>query len=182
MRRRPSERSAEVQPARFTDRWLVMTICVLLALLTWIVFGRTLNHGFINYDDPDYVTRNAQVTRGLSVDGIVWAFTHIHAANWHPLTWISHMLDCQFYGLNPGGHHLTNLLLHGAAAIALFLFLHQATGAVWRSGLVAALFAIHPLRVESVAWIAERKDVLSGLFFMLTLLAYLRSVGSKSGG
>ncbi len=180
MRRRPPEKSAALQPAHLTDGWPVFTVCVLLALLTWFVFGQTLNHGFINYDDPDYVTRNAEVTRGLSVDGIVWAFTHVHAANWHPLTWISHMVDCQLYGLNPRGHHLTNLLLHTATAVVLFLVFRQMTGALWRTGLVAALFAIHPLRVESVAWIAERKDVLSGLFFVLTLGAYSRYVRAKS--
>src|SRR5205814_5720179 len=102
----------------------------------------------------------------------VWAFTHFHSGNWHPLTWLSHMLDCQLYGLNAGRHHLTNIILHAATAILLFLVLRQMTGLLWRSAFVAALFAIHPLRVESVVWIAERKDVLSGFFFMLTLLAY----------
>ena len=117
---------------------------------------------------------NPVVARGLTFKGIVWAFTSIHAANWHPLTWLSHMLDCQLYGLHPGGHHLTNVLLHTATVIALFLVLRQMTGAFWRSAFVAAVFAIHPLRVESVAWVAERKDVLSGLFFMLTIGAYVR--------
>ena len=182
MPRRPSQNSSEGQPARFKQGGLVFSACALLALLTWIVFGQTLNHGFINYDDPDYVTRNAQVTRGLTADGIVWAFTHVHAANWHPLTWISHMVDCEIYGLNPRGHHLTNIILHGATAIVLFLALRQMTDALWRSGLVAALFAIHPLRVESVAWVAERKDVLSGLFFVLTLFAYIRYVRGKTRG
>src|SRR3954466_6566856 len=182
MRRGPSVKSPDQRPARFTEGRLAVGICVVLLLLIWIVFGQTLNHGFINYDDPDYVTRNAQVTRGLTVDGIVWAFTHVYAANWHPLTWISHMLDCQLYGLNPRGHHLSNLLLHSATAIMLFLVLRQITGALWRSALVAALFAIHPLRVESVAWVAERKDVLSGLFFVLTLWAYSRYVRGKTLG
>jgi hypothetical protein len=113
------------------------------------------------------------VARGLTLKGIVWAFS-FHAFNWHPLTWLSHMLDCQLYGLHPWGHHLTNVLLHTATVIALFLLLRQMTGALWRSAFVAAVFAIHPLRVESVAWVAERKDVLSGLFFMLTIGAYVR--------
>ena len=117
---------------------------------------------------------NPVVARGLTLKGIVWAFTGVHAANWHPLTWLSHELDCQLYGLHPGGHHLTNVLLHTATVIALFLVLRQMTGALWRSAFVAAVFAIHPLRVESVAWVAERKDVLSGLFFMLTIGAYVR--------
>ena len=114
------------------------------------------------------------LSAGLTLRGIIWAFTHVHCSNWHPLTWISHMLDCQLYGLRAGGHHLTNVLLHTATVIMLFLVLRRMTGLVWRSAFVAAVFAIHPLRVESVAWVAERKDVLSGLFFMLTLWAYAR--------
>ena len=141
-----------------------------------MVFGQTLGHGFVNYDDDQYVYENPQVIHGLNLKGIEWAFTHSVMANWHPLTVMSHMLDCQFYGLHAGGHHLTNLLLHAATAILLFLVLRQMTGALWRSAFVAAVFAIHPLRVESVAWVAERKDVLSGLFFMLTLGAYVRYV------
>jgi tetratricopeptide (TPR) repeat protein len=156
--------------------WLSVGICLSLAVLTWIVFGRTLWHDFINYDDPRYVYENTRITGGLSVSGIAWAFTHIHSLNWHPLTTISHMLDCQLYGLKAGWHHFTNVLLHAVAAMLLFLALEQMTGAVWRSAFVAAVFAVHPLRVESVAWIAERKDVLSGVFFMLTLLAYVSYV------
>jgi Tfp pilus assembly protein PilF len=156
--------------------WLTVGICLCLALLTWIVFGQTLWHDFINYDDPRYVYENAKITGGLSISGISWAFTHIHSLNWHPLTSISHMLDCQLYGLKAGWHHFTNVLLHTLAAMLLFLALQQMTGAVWRSAFVAAVFAIHPLRVESVAWVAERKDVLSGVFFMLTLLAYVKYV------
>ena len=117
---------------------------------------------------------------GSDAQGIIWAFTHVHCSNWHPLTWVSHMLDCQFYGLSPGGHHLTNILLHTATAILLFLVLRRMTGALWRSAFVAAVFAIHPLRVESVAWVAERKDVLSGLFFMLTIGAYARYAQRRS--
>jgi tetratricopeptide (TPR) repeat protein len=149
-------------------------------VLTWIVFGQTLWHDFINYDDPRYVYENTKITGGLSFSGIAWAFTHIHSMNWHPLTTISHMLDCQLYGLKAGAHHFTNVLLHSIAAILLFLTLQYMTGAFWRSAFVAAVFAIHPLRVESVAWIAERKDVLSGVFFMLTLLAYVHYARAPS--
>jgi len=153
--------------------WLTVGICLSLAVLTWLVFGQTLWHDFVNYDDPRYVYENTTITSGLSISGIAWAFSHIHSMNWHPLTTISHMVDCQVYGLNAGWHHFTNVLLHTLAAILLFLALQQMTAVVWRSAFVAALFAVHPLRVESVAWIAERKDVLSGLCFMLTLLAYV---------
>ena len=161
----------DVQPY---DRWLLVVICVLLALAVWVVFGQTIHHEFVNFDDSGYVYRNPAISQGLSLKGIVWAFTHSHVSNWHPLTSISHMLDCQLYGLNPGGHHLTNVLLHAATAILLFLVLRNMTGALWQSAFVATVFAIHPLRVESVAWVAERKDVLSGLFFVLTLGAYFR--------
>jgi tetratricopeptide (TPR) repeat protein len=153
-------------------------ICVLLAGVVWIAFGQTLRHDFVNYDDNDYVYENPRIIPGLSVSGIKWAFTHVHAANWHPLTTISHMLDVQLYGLQPWGHHLTNVILQATAAILLFLALRKLTLSIWPSAFVAALFAIHPLRVESVAWISERKDLLSGVFFMLTLLAYARYVRS----
>ena len=149
-------------------------LCFVLAAMTFAVFGQTLTHPFIDFDDNEYVYDNPVVARGLTLKGMAWAFTTIHAFNWHPLAWLSHMLDCQLYGLHPGGHHLTNVLLHTATVIALFLVLRQLTGALWRSAFVAAVFAIHPLRVESVAWVAERKDVLSGLFFMLTIGAYVR--------
>ena len=173
-RAKPPAKETPVRAAGASDRWLLIGICVALAAITWLVFGQTLRHDFVNYDDNDYVTKNAQVSRGLTLEGIAWAFTRVHCSNWHPLTWISHMVDCQFYGLNPWGHHLTSVLLHAANAILLFLLVRKMTGAVWRSAFVAAVFAIHPLRVESVAWVAERKDVLSGLFFMLTLMAYVR--------
>jgi len=153
--------------------WQTVGVCICLTVLTWIVFGQTVWHDFINYDDPRYVYENTKITTGLSFGAIAWAFTHVHSTNWHPLTTISHMLDCQLYGLRPGWHHFTNVLLHTLAVILLFLALTKMTGAFWRSAFVAAIFAIHPLRVESVAWIAERKDVLSGVFFMLTLLAYV---------
>lgn len=158
------------QPWR--PRWLPVVICVLLAAAVWTVFGQTVHHAFVNYDDQVYVYDNPTVTQGLSWSGAIWAFTHSLCNNWHPLTVLSYMLDCRLYGLHAGGYHLTNVLLHAANAIILFLLLRNLTGALWRSAFVAAVFAIHPLRVESVAWVAERKDVLSGLFFLLTLWAY----------
>jgi tetratricopeptide (TPR) repeat protein len=152
---------------------LKLAVCVLLVAITWTVFGQTLGHQFINYDDPLYVVENGHVRTGLTWPGVVWAFTHVHSQNWHPLTSIAHMLDCQLFGLQPRWHHFVNVLWHSAGAVLLFLLLEQMTAALWASAFVAAVFAIHPLHVESVAWIAERKDVLSGVFFMLTLLAYL---------
>jgi len=155
-------------------RWLPFAICLFLGLAVWVVFGQTLHHKFVNYDDDFYVYENWVVAQGISLKGIDWAFNHVVLYNWHPLTMITHMLDCQMYGLQAGGHHLTSVLLHTASAMLLFLLLRNLTGALWRSAFVAAVFAIHPLRVESVAWVAERKDVLSGLFFMLTLWSYER--------
>jgi tetratricopeptide (TPR) repeat protein len=155
-------------------------VCIFLALIVWLVFAPTLRYEFVNYDDENYVYQNTKITIGLSLAGIAWAFTHVHARNWHPLTTMSHMLDCQLYGLKAGGHHFTNVLLHSIAVILLFLVLRQMTGALWRSAFVAAVFAIHPLRVESVAWVAERKDVLSAVFFMLTLSAYVCYVRKPS--
>jgi Flp pilus assembly protein TadD len=163
----------------YLERFGPLIVCFVLAAIVLIVFGQTLRHEFVNYDDSEYVTGNPKVVRGLSLDGIQWAFTHPHGGNWHPLTSISHMLDCQLYGLEPGGHHLTNVLLHLLAAVFLFLALRQLTGTLWSSAAVAAIFAIHPLRVESVAWIAERKDLLSGVFFMLILWAYARYARSN---
>src|SRR5256885_941766 len=131
---------------------------------------------FINFDDDRYVYENSEVSRGLTLDGLKWVVTHSHASLWHPLTTLSHMADCQIYGLRPAGHHSTNVVLHNLGAILLFLVFRGMTGCLWQSAFVATIFAIHPMRVESVAWIAERKDVLSGVFFMLTLGAYLRYV------
>lgn len=145
----------------------------MLALAVWAVFGQTLEHEFVNYDDGEYVFQNPAVLQGLSWGGFVYAITHTQGANWHPLTTLSHMADCQLYGLNPSGHHLTNVLLHSMVAMLLFIFLRQMSGAFWPAAFVSTVFAIHPLRVESVAWVAERKDVLSGLFFVLTLQAYV---------
>jgi protein O-mannosyl-transferase len=161
-------------------RGAVVVICTVLTAITCLVFGQTLRHQFVTYDDPQYVYANPDVTAGVSPARIAWAFTHTIAGNWHPLTTISHMLDCQLYGLNPAGHHFTNVLLHTIAVILLFLVLRQMTGNLWRSAFVAVLFAIHPLHVESVAWISERKDALSAVFFMFTLGAYVRYVRANS--
>lgn len=157
--------------SRFAGRPLLPAL--LLVALALAGFQPVVNHDFVNFDDPLYVTRNPVVQRGLTAEGWTWAWTRLYASNWAPLTLLSHMLDVELFGLAPGGHHLTSLLLHALAALSLFLALRRATGATWRSFAVAALFAIHPLHVESVAWIAERKDVLSGLFFFATLSAWL---------
>lgn len=161
-------------------RAAILGVSIFLMAITWLVFGETLRHPSINFDDQEYVFENPKINTGLTSTGVLWAFTHSHAENWHPLTSISHMLDCQLFGLQAGWHHFTNVLLHTIAVILLFLVFREMTGALWRSAFVAALFAIHPLRVESVAWIAERKDVLSGVFFMLTLGAYVRYVREPS--
>lgn len=151
-----------------------------LALLTLAVYLPVLAHGFIRFDDPYYVTGNPRVQAGLTWEGIAWAFQAIVASNWHPLTLLSHMLDCELFGMDPLGHHLTSLLLHAASVVLLFEALRRMTASTWRSAAVAALFALHPTHVESVAWIAERKDVLSGFFWMLTLLAWERYVRQPS--
>jgi len=172
----PQGHAAGIAEAVPGGRWKKAGIGASLVLLVLLVYGQTLGHGFINYDDDQYVYDNPRVQQGLGVDGVAWAFTHVVCANWHPLTTLSHMLDCQVYGLWAGGHHLTNVLLHAGVAVLLFVVLWEMTGSVWRSAFVAAVFAVHPLRAESVAWVSERKDVLSGLFFMLTLGAYTRYV------
>src|SRR5437762_3643737 len=162
--------------------WLPVVISICLAALTCLVMVHTLRHDFVNYYDQEYVYQNTNITHGISVAGVRWAFAHSHAQNWHPLTTISHMLDCDFYGLKPAGHHFTNVLLHIIAVLLLFFALWHLTGAFWRSAFIAAVFAIHPLHVESVAWVAERKDVLSAIFFMLVLAAYSRYVTAPSLG
>ena len=145
---------------------------IALSLLIFLAFSPVLENGFTNYDDPSYVTANPHVLEGLSADGILWAFGTFHFYNWHPLTWISHMLDVQLAGLNATGHHLTSLLLHIINALLLFVLLNRMTGAPVRSGCVAALFGLHPLHVESVAWVSGRKDLLCTLFMLLAMLAY----------
>jgi protein O-mannosyl-transferase len=149
-----------------------MVLCLLLALLTLAFYNNVVHNGFTNFDDDLYVVDNAHVRAGLTWDTVKWAFTSRDAANWHPLTWISHALDCQLFGLNPAGPHYVNVLFHAGNAILLFLLLEGATGLTWPSFVVAALFALHPVNVESVAWAAERKNVLSMFFFLLTLHAY----------
>jgi len=148
-------------------------IGLLLIVATLGVFWQVRSHDFLNYDDDIYVTENPQVQKGFTQESLNWAFTSGYASNWHPLTWLSHMLDYQLFGLNPVGHHLTNLMLHLANTLLLFLLLNRMTSALYRSAFVAALFALHPLHVESVAWVAERKDVLSTLFWVLTMWTYL---------
>ena len=149
-------------------------ICISLIAAVCIVYMQTLGHEFTNFDDNVYVTENDHVKAGLSSESVAWAFTTKRASNWHPLTWLSHMADYQLYGSDPAGHHLTSVLLHAANVLLLFMVLTRMTGALWQSAFVAALFAVHPLNVESVAWIAERKNVLSAFFWLLTMWAYVR--------
>ncbi|MBI4463915.1 MAG: tetratricopeptide repeat protein [Acidobacteria bacterium] len=156
----------------FSER--ALWVCLALIAINVAVYAQVWHYGLVNYDDPNYVGQNPHVSDGLSWHGVSWAFTTGYFVNWHPLTWLSYMLDVQIYGLNPGGHHLTNLLLHIASTILLFGLLHRMNGALGRSAFVAGLFAVHPLHLESVAWVAERKDVLSTLFWMLTMWAYVR--------
>jgi Flp pilus assembly protein TadD len=157
--------------------WLV---AAMLALVTLALYWQATHHDFINYDDDDYVTSNVHVQNGLTLESVKWAFFNPASANWHPVTMLSHMLDCQLFGLKPWGHHLTSLLLHTFNTVLVFLLLHRMTGALWRAALVAALFAWHPLHVESVVWVAERKDVLSTFFGLLTLLFYVRYAQSET--
>ncbi len=154
-----------------------ITVVVFLAALTLGVYWSVVTHDFINYDDPLYVTENPRVQAGLTRAGVVWAFTGITTEQrtyWHPLTWLSHMLDCQLFGFKAGAHHAVNLGFHTANTLLLFLLFRRMTGALWRSAVLAALFALHPLQVDTVAWVAERKNVLSTFFWLLTLLAYVR--------
>jgi hypothetical protein len=151
----------------------VFLIYLALAVSTLIAYEPIRHNDFVRYDDHEYVTENPNVTGGITRQSIIWAFTKFRVSNWHPITWLSHMLDCEIYGLNPLGHHITSLLLHIANTLLLFLLLSKMTGALWKSAFVAAAFALHPIHVESVAWVAERKDVLSGLFWMLTIIAYV---------
>ena len=153
-----------------------VVLCLLLAGLSLAVYNPVTRNGFINLDDGQYITHNPHVTAGLSWDTIRWSFSSFDQANWHPLTWISHALDYQLFGPNPAGHHYVNVLLHACNAVLLFLLFQSATGWTWRSLMVAALFAVHPVNVESVAWAAERKNTLSMLFFLLALHAYGRYV------
>jgi len=151
-------------------------VCLFLVMATLAVYWPVQNYDFVNFDDNKYIYENRYVQEGLTLESITWAFTTVHMSNWHPLTWLSHMLDYQFFGMNPGWHHLTNLLLHTANTLLLFLVFRKMTGSSWQSGFTAALFALHPLHVESVAWVSERKDVLSTFFWMLSMWSYIRYV------
>ncbi len=167
----PAVKSVSNAPATHKP-WQIAAVCLLLAAVTVIAFRNVRSSDFLRYDDDYYVLENQHVQQGLTVQSIAWAFTTFHCANWHPLTWISHMVDWKFYGKYPGGHYMTNVFLHAANAVLLFLLLLYMTGYLGRSAMVAFLFALHPAHVESVAWIAERKDVLCAFFWFATLLAY----------
>ena len=174
---------AVTTPARpDRPRWAGWAVLAALFLGTLLLFSRGWRHDFVNYDDPDYVTANPWVKAGLTLDGVKWALTAGHASNWHPLTWMSHMLDVSLHGMNPHGHHATSIVLHALNAVVAFAALRRLTGAFWASAFCAALFAWHPLRVESVAWVSERKDVLSGLFWWLVLWGYARYAALRRGG
>jgi protein O-mannosyl-transferase len=166
------EKSEHSAGLSFSSQRQTLILGLLLVVATLALYNPVSHHPFVNYDDDRYVGDNIHVKAGLHWDTIPWAFTTYDEANWHPLTWLSHALDCQLFGLNPAGHHYTNVLLHAFNVLLLFVFLKRATSSVWRSLMAAALFALHPINVESVAWVAERKNLLSMLFFLLTLGAY----------
>jgi len=163
-----------------SGKYLVLAICLSLATATFIIYSQVRDHSFIYLDDMQYVKENAHISSGLNPAAITWALTSVYAYNWHPLTWMSHMLDISLFGMEPGMHHVTNVALHALNSMLLFIVLARMTGAVWRSAAVAALFAVHPLHVESVAWISERKDVLSTFFWLLTMLAYHAYVSRRT--
>src|SRR5688572_25774403 len=176
-----SKQSIVATPVEATpQRALVWGIALALVVLTAATYAVVRGFDYVELDDPIYVTENDQVRAGLTLDGVRWAFTTGTAANWHPLTWLSHMLDVSLFGVAPGPHHIVNLVLHVTSTLLLFLVLNRMTQSPWRSGFVAAVFALHPLHVESVAWVAERKDVLSGCFWMLTMAAYAGYVDRPS--
>lgn len=171
-RPRRSEAGARSGSATPNDALWAGLVCCALAILTAVVYAQLRQHGFIHFDDDEYIYANPHVATGLSRANIAWAFTAYYSNNWHPITWISHMIDCQLFGLDPGAHHAMGAALHGLNAILVFVLLWRLTGALWRSAIVAAVFAVHPMHVESVAWASERKDVLSTCFGLLTLLTY----------
>ena len=157
-----------------------LVILLGLAVMTLGIYAQVIGHQFITLDDPTYIRENPNVNRGVTLAGLAWAFTTFDAANWHPLTWISHMIDCQLFGTNAGRHLLVNTLIHAANTLLIFYFLLRTTHARWPSALVAALFALHPLHVESVAWASERKDTLCTFFGLLSLIAYVRYAEARS--
>ncbi|MDP2643545.1 MAG: hypothetical protein Q8P24_01255, partial [Desulfobacterales bacterium] len=168
----------------FLSKHRATLICLVLVLATLAVYWQARHFSFVNYDDHLYVEENDHVRRGMTLENVVWAFSGATKLTnyWAPLTWLSFIVDYEINGKNPGGYHLTNVLFHATNAVLLFLFLKQSTGSHWRSGFVAALFALHPLHVESVAWVTERKDVLSTFFWMLALMgytAYAKNPGKK---
>jgi hypothetical protein len=158
------------------NRWEILGICATLVILAVVVFGQSLNHGFIRLDDAENIYDQPAVTNGLSLEGATWALTHTQVFRWAPLTTLSRQFDCHLYGLNASGHHLTNLFIHTISVLLLFLVLRSMTGMLWRSAFIAGVFAIHPLHVEPEAWLSARGEILAGFFFMLTLAAYLRYV------
>ncbi|MBN2143911.1 MAG: tetratricopeptide repeat protein [Candidatus Aureabacteria bacterium] len=169
---------------RIPDRFLLILIGLFLFLGIWILYFQVKNHDFINYDDPGYITKNTQIHTGLSLNNIIWSFTTCQMSNWHPLTWISYLLDYQLFGLNPAGYHMMNVFLHGINSILFFVFLllltRDQSKPIFLCGLIAAVFAFHPMRVESVAWISERKGLLSGLFWILSMIHYLKYMKTDS--
>jgi tetratricopeptide (TPR) repeat protein len=164
----------------FFGKHSITIISLLLIILTLAVYWQVQTHDFVNFDDDLYVAKNSHIKNGITYESIIWAFTTLSTGNWHPLTWLSHMLDIQFFGMNPRGHHLINLLFHVVNTLLLFSIFKKMTGDILRSGFIAALFALHPMHVESVAWIAERKDVLSTFFWMLTIWSYLYYVKNQN--
>jgi protein O-mannosyl-transferase len=179
-RKRQPDRQSRELPRGGDRRSITFGVNLLLTGLSLVVFSQTIHYNFVNFDDDLYVYNAPAIQAGPTLKGIVAAFTSPHARNWHPLTTLSHMLDCRLYGLKAGGHHATNVVLHTIAALLLFRVMRQMTGAFWKSATVAALFAVHPLHVESVAWVSERKDVLSAVFFFLMLDAYVRYARAAS--
>lgn len=169
----PSSHTSSDSPGTAAGQARLSVTCLLLFVAVVATFWPALNNSYVNYDDPDYLITNLQVQDGLSWANVKWAFITTTMSNWHPLTWLSHMLDCQIFGPKLWGHHLTSILLHGLNAVLVFLLFQRGTGSFWRSLLLAACFGLHPLRVESVAWLSERKDVLSGCFGLAALLAYV---------
>ena len=173
MKLRSRKKRVNTPQSREINGSLKFIICIFLVISTLAVYWQMQDHEFVNYDDDVYITSNLNVQAGLTRESVYWAFMTSHFSNWHPVTWLSHMLDYELYGDRPKGHHLTSLFFHIASALILFIVLSRMTGELWRSGFVAAMFAFHPLNVESVAWVAERKNVLSTLFWLITMWAYI---------